>query len=72
MHDLNSSEGVADHPELREGRRVCKTTSFQSAVGSVRFYPFAVVIGRTGAAVPEQISSMHGTDWLTANDKANA
>lgn len=70
VHDLNSSEGVVGHPELRERRQVCKTTSFQSAVGSVHFYPFVVVVERTGSAVSELISSMHGTDWLSANDKA--
>jgi hypothetical protein len=72
VHDLNSSEGVVGHPELRERRQVCKTTSFQSAVASVHFYPFVVVVERTGAAVPELISSMHGTDWLSANDRATA
>jgi len=72
VHDLNSSEGVVGHPELRERRQVCKTTSFQSAVASVHFYPFVVIVERTAAAVPELISSMHGSDWLWANDKATA
>jgi hypothetical protein len=41
-------------------------------VASVHFYPFVVVVERTSAAVPELISSMHGSDWLSANDRATA
>ena len=68
VHDLNSGEGgVVGNPNVRERRQVCKTTEFQSAVASVHFYPFMVVIERTEAPVPELISSMHGTEWLVPN-----
>jgi hypothetical protein len=70
VHDLNSSERVVGNPDVRERRQVCKTSSFQSAVASVHFYPFVVMVERTGAAVPELIFSMQGTDWLSANDQA--
>ncbi len=40
------------------------TSAFQSAVGSVHFYPFITVIERNAFAIPEFVAAKHGTQWL--------
>jgi hypothetical protein len=63
VHQLNAYEGAESDGNGSESRVLYKTTSFQSAVDSVHFYPFVTVVERTGSPVMELVAPKHGTEW---------
>jgi hypothetical protein len=61
--NLNASDQQENNVNDDERRFVFKTTSLQSAVRSVHFYPYVTVVERTGAPVSELVAPKHGTQW---------
>jgi hypothetical protein len=61
-HQLNDCSQWVDNSE-NERRIVCGATGFQSAVNSVHFYPYVVVLERTREPVQEFVAPKHGSKW---------
>lgn len=62
-NDLNAFEKATQDTEDPARRLACKSTNLQSAVASIHFYPFLVVIEKTSAPIREMIAPMHGSEW---------
>lgn len=60
---LNDFENIVKNEFDNARRLVCKTTSFQAAVGSIHLYPFLNVFERTAKPVFELIAPKRGTLW---------
>ncbi|HKN74615.1 MAG TPA: class I SAM-dependent methyltransferase [Candidatus Acidoferrum sp.] len=61
--NLNASDQQENNVNDNERRFVFKTTSLQSAVRSVHFYPYVTVVERTDAPISELVAPKHGTQW---------
>ena len=61
--ELNAYNDVVHNMGNPERRTACKATELQSAVASIHFYPFVVVIERTSAPITELVTPKHGTEW---------
>jgi hypothetical protein len=59
LNTLNLEQNVDDN----ERRQVCKTSSLQSAVGSIHLYPFATLIERSAEPVSELVAPKRGSQW---------
>jgi hypothetical protein len=62
-HKLNDYGLMREFRDDNERRIVCDCTAFQSAIGSIHFYPFVTVLERNDHKVTELISQKHGTQW---------
>jgi hypothetical protein len=62
-HRLNDFGQVVQSPDNNERRIVCRTTQFQSAVGSVHLYPYVTIVERNTSPVAELVAPKHGTTW---------
>jgi hypothetical protein len=63
VHNLNQCEKGRNNPADHDRRVVCSATQFQSAIGSVHFYPFVIVIEKSESPLTEFVSPMRGTQW---------
>jgi hypothetical protein len=61
--NLNAIERYTDNRDNNERRLVCPTTSLQSAIQSIHFYPFVTVIEKTCEPISELVAPKHGTHW---------
>jgi len=62
-HNLNALDGFQNNVDDKERRQVCRATPFQSAIGSIHFYPYVTVVERTVAPISEFVAPKHGTQW---------
>jgi hypothetical protein len=62
-HRLNDFGQAVHSPDNNERRIVCRTTQFQSAVGSVHLYPYVTIVERNTSPVAELVAPKHGTTW---------
>jgi SAM-dependent methyltransferase len=63
MAQMLNGGDVTNHLDDSERRLVSKATPFQSAIGSVSFYPLVIVIEKNLSAVPELVAPKHGDQW---------
>jgi SAM-dependent methyltransferase len=61
--NLNACDRQENNVNDNERRFVFRTTSLQSAVHSVHFYPYVTVVERTDAPISELVAPKHGTQW---------
>ena len=59
---LNAGD-VTNHLDDSERRLASKATPFQSAIGSVSFYPLVIVIEKNLSAVSELVAPKRGDQW---------
>jgi hypothetical protein len=59
---MNASD-TCEHFDTSERRSVCATSGFQALVDSIHCYPYALVVERRPAPLPELVSLKHGTEW---------
>jgi hypothetical protein len=62
-HNLNAFEGVEENPADDKTGIVCAATPLQSAIHSIHFYPYVVVIEKRESLIRQLAAPKHGTQW---------
>jgi hypothetical protein len=60
---LNAFDAIVENRDDDERRLVCPSTTFQSDIASIHFYPFVVVVEKNAAPLAEFVAPKHGTQW---------